>query len=107
MTHLVIANIHYIILFPDIAGSTDIPISKCLHGPLQDSPCLLAKVEDASQDRCFGDLSILTCRIKVYGISKAPLHLHLGGISLQGGHTQYNLRNACRAITSALKITCN
>src|SRR5438270_873539 len=65
MAHLVIAHIDDVILIPTGACGTRVAIRKRLHGPLQDSSCFLAQVEYISQDRCFGDLYILNCGIKL------------------------------------------
>src|SRR6266567_1902382 len=107
MTHQVIADIDNIILFPDVACSIDITVRKGLHGPLQDSPRLLAQVKDTAHDGCFCDLSILTPGSGLDRITQASRDRHLSRVAAQGGQTEENLGNPLRAIACALKITCN
>src|SRR6266849_9485251 len=97
MAHLMVAHVDDVILIPDGARGIGVAVRKRLHGSLQDSSCLLAQVEDTSQDRCFGDLSSLTCGIKLNRISQASLNLHLSRVCVQGSQPQENLGNSLRA----------
>src|SRR5437868_4079203 len=107
MAHQVIADVDNIILFPDVACSIDVTVRKCLHGPLQDSPCLLAQVKDTTHDGCFCDLSILTPESRLDRINQASLDLHLGRVAVQWRQTKDDLSNPLGAIACALQITCN
>jgi hypothetical protein len=107
MAHFMVAYVDDVILIPDSASGFGVSVRKRLHGSLQDSSCLLAQVEDTSQDGCFGDLSNFTCGIKLNRISQASLNRHLSGVRVQGSQPQENLGNPLRAIAYALKITGN
>src|SRR2546427_12957031 len=105
MTHFVVANIDDIILLPVVACGVGVTVRKRLHGPLQDPPRLSLQVKDATQDRCFCDLSTITRGSEFDCVSKVSGHFHSIRLPMQGGHTQNDLGNSLRAVTDALKIS--